>query len=169
MDIRIILVNIIAAIGGFLMPIRDFMVAATVLFGVNFLCGLLADIVNDEEWSWKKAFTFFFHCFIFFGLLVFIHTCGVFMHNTEGALQCVSLICYLAIYLYTVNIVRNLRLIVREGTTLYLLLDFLYYVLTLKFCLKIPYWRDYVKVKTGTDIGADGDKSKGQFGGKRPE
>lgn len=146
-DVRKLGLNLILAVISFLSPINDFMLAITVLFGVNFVCGLLADIVGGSDWQWSKAWTFVLHSFIFFGLVAFVFVCGHFMHNERGAVQCVSFICYAAIYIYGVNILKNLRHLVKEGTPLRRLLDFLYYVLTLKVCEKIPYWTGFAKTE----------------------
>lgn len=142
-DVRKFAINLILAVLGFLSPINDFLFAVALLFGVNFICGLLADIIEGGEWKWNKAFTFVVHCFIFFGLAAFVFVCGHFMHNENGATQCVSYICYAAFYIYSVNILRNLRMLVKENTPLRKLLDFIYYVLTLKICQRIPYWSEF--------------------------
>lgn len=152
MDVRLIIVNLITAVLSFLSPITDFMTAAGILFGMNFVCGLLADIISGNDWSWKKAFTFILYCFIFFGLATFIYMCGHYMHNEAGAIQMVSWVCYAAIYIYGVNILRNMKVLVKDGTPLYRLLDFCYYVLTLKFCKNIPYWREYASTHPEKEI-----------------
>lgn len=148
MDFRFFFASLFSAVMGFLAPITDFMTAAALLFAVNFIFGFLAGVVAQEGFKWKKAFTFFVHCFIFFGLITFIFMCGHFMHNREGAIQCVSVVCYAAIYIYGTNILRNLRFLVKNDTPLYKLLDYGYYVLSLKFCQNLPYWRDYMHKDT---------------------
>lgn len=142
-ELKVIIINLISAVCGFLMPIHDFMVAVVLLFVMNFICGVTADVVHGDGWSTKKALTFVGHCFIFFGLATFIFASGHFMHNDSGAVQCVSYICYVAFYIYVINIVRNLRSVTLKGSTMYKLLDFVYFVLTLKLLNKIPYLSDY--------------------------
>lgn len=143
-DIRIILANLISAVFSFLSPIQDFMVSIVVLFTVNFIFGLTADIVDGTGWKWKKAFKFFTHCLIFFALAASVYVCGHYMHNESGAVQCVTYICYVAIWAYSVNVLRNLRIILKQGTPLYKVVDILYYVLTLKMVSKIPFINDYI-------------------------
>ena len=164
MDFRFFFASLFSAVLGFLSPITDFMMAAAMLFVVNFLFGLLAASVGHEGWQWKKAFTFFWHCFIFFGLITFIFMCGHFMHNREGAIQCVSVVCYAAIYMYGVNILRNLLIVVKKDTPLHKLLDYGYYVLTLKFCQKLPYWKEYVSSGTRNHGEIDATKPRGGQG-----
>lgn len=163
-DIKLIFLNMLAAVLSFLSPITDFMVAAMVLFTMNFVCGLLAGIIGGEGWSWRKAFMCFVHGFIFFGFATFIYMCGYFMHNNVGAVQLVSLMCYAALYIYGVNILRNMRFLAKDDTPLYKLLDFMYYVLTFEFCKKLPYWEGYVKSKQEQEL----KEFKGrEFGGNR--
>ena len=118
-EIKVFILNVIGAVLGFLAPIQDFMVAIVILFVLNFFFGLTADMVTGGEWSWRKAFRFFTHCFVFFVLAAAVFTCGHYMHNEGGAVQCVS-------YMHRV-------------------VDVLYYVLTLKVVDKIPFLSEYLK------------------------
>lgn len=147
-QIKVCFINLLAAVAGFLMPIRDFMVAMVMLFIVNFVAGIVADFVAGHGWSWKKAAMFIVYCFIFFGLASFVFTCGHYMHNHDGALQCVSFICWIAMYLYGTNICRNIKSILIEGTPLWRLFDFLYWCLSCQFIEKLPLWNQYVKNRT---------------------
>ena len=154
-EVKVVIVNIITAVLGFLAPIQDFMVAIVILFILNFIFGLIADMVTGGIWSWRKAFRFILHCFVFFVLAAAVFTCGRFMHNESGAVQCVSYICYVTIYIYAVNILRNLRHMLKEGTDMYKVIDILYYILTLKVVDKIPFLGEYLNKKK------DGSTAKG--------
>lgn len=144
-SIRYFLMGLISAMAAFFSPISDFMTAVVILFIVNFVCGLTADIVEGHKWSTRKALIFIVYCFIYFGLCAFIYACGYFMHNDTGAVQCISYICYVALYIYGVNIMRNLMKIVATGSALYKLLDVVYYVMTFEFVHKIPFLEGYFK------------------------
>ena len=144
-EVKVVIVNIITAVLGFLAPIQDFMTAIVILFILNFIFGLIADMVTGGTWSWRKAFRFFTHCFVFFVIAAAVFTCGHFMHNETGAVQCVSYICYVTIYIYAVNILRNLRHMLLEGSGMYRVVDILYYLLTLKVVDKIPFLSEYLK------------------------
>jgi len=146
-EVRMVIANLITAVVSFLSPIQDFMTGIVILFIVNFIFGLTADMVSGLGWKWKKAFKFFVHCLIFFALAACVYVCGHFMHNENGAIQCVTYICYLAIWAYTINICRNLKVVLRDGTPLYKVVDVIYYVLTLKVTEKIPILKDYVNNK----------------------
>ena len=150
-EIRVAIINIIGAVLGFLAPIQDFMVAIVILFILNFIFGLTADMVTGGTWSWRKAFRFFTHCFVFFVMAAAVFTCGHYMHNQEGAVQCVSYICYVTIYIYAVNILRNLRHMLLEGSGMYRVVDILYYLLTLKVVDKIPFLSEYLNKNKNDD------------------
>lgn len=154
-EVKVVIIGIINAVLGFLSPIHDFMIAIVILFVLNFIFGLTADIVTGGEWSWRKAFRFFTHCLVFFVIAAAVFTCGHFMHNQDGAVQCVSYICYVAFYVYAVNIFRNLRHMLKEGTDMYKVVDILYYILTLKVVDKIPFLGEYLNKKK------DGSTAKG--------
>lgn len=146
-EVKVVIVNIITAVLGFLAPIQDFMVAIVILFILNFIFGLIADMVTGGIWSWRKAFRFILHCFVFFVLAAAVFTCGRFMHNESGAVQCVSYICYVTIYIYAVNILRNLRHMLLEKSGMWRVVDILYYLLTLKVVDKIPFLSEYLNKK----------------------
>lgn len=142
-NLRYFLMGLISAMAAFFSPIRDFMTAVVILFIVNFICGVTADIVGGHTWSSKKALIFILYCFIYFGLCAFIFACGHFMRNENGAVQCISYICYVALYIYGTNIIRNLKKCVIVGSALYRILDIIYFVLTFEFIKKIPYLKEY--------------------------
>lgn len=146
-SIRYFLIGLVSAMAAFFSPIKDFMTAAVLLFIVNFFCGLLADIVVGNKWQTKKALIFVWYCFLYFGMCAFVFACGHYMRNEEGAVQCVSYVCYLALYIYGVNIVRNLKKVVVPSSSMYKILDIIYYVLTFEFVKKIPYLSNYLEAR----------------------
>ena len=64
-DVKTIIITIIGAIFTLLAPIQNFMYAMLLLFGLNFIFGLVAAIVNREGWSTRKALFFIWYCAIF--------------------------------------------------------------------------------------------------------
>ena len=52
---------------------------------------------------------------------------------------------YVAIYFYGTNILRNARMITNEKSTLFRILDFLYYVLSLRVLERYGYLKDYIE------------------------
>ena len=144
-EIKYVLCTLISGVMAFLMPIRDFMNAMVILFTLNYVFGVTADFVNGHHWSFRKSMVFFYHCLTFFGLAVFVFIIGRFMHNEDGALQTVSLLCYTALWFYSVNILRNLREVLIEGTTMYRVVSFIYWVVSLKMVEKIPFLSEYIR------------------------
>ena len=132
-EIKTYIIMVVGALFTLLSPIQNFMWAMVTLFGVNFVFGLLAAIVNKEEWSTRKALMFFAYCFVFFGTAVSFFIIGKFMNEEGQAIAVVKILCYLALYVFGTNICRNWLNIVPQGSTWYKMVDLLYYVLCVKF------------------------------------
>lgn len=147
-EFKTYIVMVIGALFTLLAPIRNFMIAMALLFGVHFVFGLLAAMVSGEEWSWKKALWFFILCFIFFGTVGALFLIGHLMGEKEQAITVVKGLCFLAIYVFGTNICRNWRNILTPGTAWYKFVDLMYYALSVKFVEKF----NWVKKKDGATI-----------------
>ena len=145
MNIKDFIMPILMGLLAFMHPITNFMIAAILLLALNYLFGLTADFVNGAKWSLKKSFTAFIHAFILLGIIAFTFIIGHYMHNDNGALQCVSYFMYVAIYFFGLNILRNIRELLTKGSPMFMLVDFIYYVLSLQFSEKIPLLKDYLR------------------------
>lgn len=132
-DLKTYIIMLAGALFSLLAPIHNFMYAMVVLFGFNFLVGIVAAVVNKEEWSTKKALMFFVYCTIFLVLSCSIFIIGHLMGEREQAVAVVKILCFLAVYIFGTNIFRNLRGTVRKGTPWYKFFDLCYYVLSVKF------------------------------------
>ena len=140
-SLRIVAASLIANVVGLMLPIWNDIFGLVLLFTANFVVGLLADVCNHRDWSFRKAFSFFRDAAIYFAMVACIYLLGYFKGEERAAVHCVSFMTYVAIYFYGTNILRNARLITNEKSTLYRALDFLYYILSLKVlernnCLK---------------------------------
>ena len=88
-------------------PIRDFMYAMLIVFGVNYIFGLVAGLKHGEEWNLKSHGIFF---------IIVVCTCsvasifitGYFLHAGEETPGVVEALCGVAIWFYPTNIVRKL-------------------------------------------------------------
>lgn len=136
-----------SALLSFFMPISDFMVAMIMLFVVNFIFGLLADIVNGKGWEKKKAEMFFLYCLVFFAIALFLFTIGHFLHAHDEAIQGVKYLCVVSLWFFCVNISRNWKEITRPGSTFHNLASFIYYVLSMQVVEKIPFLRQFMDEK----------------------
>ena len=152
-EVKTFIVAVISGMFALLLPIKDFMHAMILLFIVNFLCGLLADFRQGHHWSMKKAMVFFYHVAIFFIIAVCAFMIGHFMHNENEALYCIKTLCLIALWFYVVNILRNIKEMLVKGTTMYAMIEFLHYVVSLKLVNSVPFLNDYLmkREKQGTD------------------
>ena len=131
-SVRLLFATALANVAGLLMPIKNDIYGLVLLFTLNFVIGMLADVCNHREWSFKKAFRFFRDAAIYFGMILSIYLLGCFKGEERAAVHCVSFMIYVAIYFYGTNILRNARMITDERSTLFAILDFLYYLLSLR-------------------------------------
>ena len=142
--LKLVIASLFANIAGLLFPIKDDMFGLVLLFSLNFIAGMLADLSNHREWSFRKAFCFFRDAGIYFAMVACIYLLGYFKGEERAAVHCVSFMIYVAIYFYGTNILRNARLITNERSTLYRVLDFLYYIFSLKILERSKCLKDYI-------------------------
>ena len=143
-SLKIITASLVANVIGLMFPIRNDIFGLVLLFTVNFVVGLLADVCNRRDWSFRKAFRFFRDAAIYFAMVACIYLLGYFKGEEETAVHCVSFTIYVAIYFYGTNILRNARVITNEQSTLYSVLNFLYYIFSLKMLERSGFLKDYI-------------------------
>lgn len=142
-SVKIIFASLLANIAGLLFPIKNEIFGLVFLFSVNFIMGLLADVGNRRDWSFRKAFCFFRDATIYFVMVTSIYMLGRLKGEEVAAVHCVSFMIYVAIYFYGTNILRNARLITNEKSTLYRILDFLHYIISLRVLERYTCLKDY--------------------------
>jgi hypothetical protein len=141
--LKVFVASLLANVIGLLFPIKNDIFGLVLLFSVNFLIGVLADVSNRREWSFRKAFRFFRDAAIYFVMVASIYLLGHLKGEESAAVHCVSFMIYVAIYFYGTNILRNARMITDERSTLFRILDFLYYVMSLRVLERCVYLKDY--------------------------
>lgn len=144
-SVRLLFATALANVAGLLMPIKNDIYGLVLLFTLNFVIGMLADVCNHREWSFKKAFRFFRDAAIYFGMILSIYLLGCFKGEERAAVHCVSFMIYLAIYFYGTNILRNARLITDDRSTMFRILDFIYYLLSLRVLEQNTLLKDFVE------------------------
>ena len=149
--LKILTASLIANVVGLLFPIWNDIFGLVLLFTANFVVGLLADVCNRREWSFRKAFCFFRDAGIYFAMVACIYLLGYFKGEERAAVHCVSFMIYVAIYFYGTNILRNARLITNEKSTLYRALDFLYYIFSLKVLERSKCLKSYIDYEKHND------------------
>ncbi len=143
-SLRFVTASVIANVVGLLFPIRNDIFGLVLLFTVNFIVGLLADVCNHREWSFRKAFSFFRDAGIYFAMVACIYFLGYLKGEERAAVHCVSFMIYVAIYFYGTNIMRNARMITNEHSTLYRVLNFLYYIFSLRMLERNSSLKEYI-------------------------
>ena len=148
-SVRFLCAAVVANSAGLLIPIRNDIYGLVLLFTLNFVIGMLADVCNRREWSFRKAFCFFRDAAIYFGMILSIYLLGCFKGEERAAMHCVSFMIYLAIYFYGTNILRNARMITDERSIMFRILDFLYYLLSLRVIERNAVLKNYVEHEDG--------------------
>ena len=143
-SLRFVTASVIANVVGLLFPIWNDIFGLVLLFTVNFIVGLLADVCNHREWSFRKAFSFFRDAGIYFAMVACIYFLGYLKGEERAAVHCVSFMIYVAIYFYGTNIMRNARMITNEHSTLYRVLNFLYYIFSLRMLERNSSLKEYI-------------------------
>lgn len=144
-SLKLVVASLFANIAGLLFPIRNDIFGLVLLFVVNFLIGMLADVCNHRDWSFRKALCFFRDAAIYFVMVASIYILGHLKGEEQAAVHCVSFMIYIAIYFYGTNILRNARIITSEKSTLFRILDFLYYVMSLRVLERFGYLKEYLE------------------------
>lgn len=145
---KAIIIGIVSEMLAFFAPIEHNFIALVWLFGLNFLFGLLADVLRGRDFSMRKAITCITHASLFFALCASLYGIGYFQNVSEEMLnQCVSSFCWILVYCYSTNIVRNIRSVLDPQTPAYKAVDLLYSALTLAFVKVLPYMAEILKKK----------------------
>ena len=163
-DIRTFIIAIVSGLLALLSPIKDFMHAMILVFVINFFCGLIADYRSGGKWSTKKAMLFFYSIAVFFVLISAFFVIGKFMHNPDEALFSVKFTCLFGLWIFSVNITKNLKIMLIEGSPMWHMANFLNFILSLKVINKIPFLNDYLTItkafgKENTGGGSNGANS----------
>lgn len=144
-EIRTFVVAVLTGVAAYLHPIAGNVFALTWLLGGNFVVGLLCGLlVYHENFEWRKMWQCFYEALMLFGVVAFVYIIGKENGNHEGAMQCVSMIVYAAIYFYGVRILRNLRDLAKDGSPAWHVLNFIYIITTLEFTKRMPYIGEYI-------------------------
>lgn len=166
-EIKTFIIAIVSGLLALLSPIKDFMHAMIMIFVINFFCGLIADYRSGNKWSMRKAMLFFYHIAVFFVLISAFFIIGKFMHNPDEALYSVKFICLFGLWIYTINILKNLKIMLIDGTPMWRFVDFLYFIISLKIVNKIPFLNDYLTINKAFEREIQEPNFKGQNEGRR--
>ena len=90
---KYVMCSIISGMLSLFFPIRDFMYAMLIVFGVNYIFGLVAGLKHGEKWELRKSMVFFYHCALFFVMTASIFVTGYFLHAGDETLGVVKALC----------------------------------------------------------------------------
>lgn len=138
-ELKTLVVTIFGLLASMFSPIKDFMLAMLILLTVNLVFGIASAIAKREPWSWKKACMFFVFCGGLFFTFASMFAVGHFLHNDAEAALCVKYACFIAVWVFGTNILKNWLSMLREGTSMYKFVSILLYVLTVQFVEKLPF------------------------------
>ena len=139
MELKTLALTVFGLLASLFAPILDFMMAMLILLTVNLLFGIASAWAAGERWSWKKASMFFVFCFGLFGTFASMFAVGHFLHEDAEAALCVKYACFIAVWVFGTNILKNWRKMLKEGTATWKFVDILLYVLTVQFVEKLPW------------------------------
>ena len=140
------IIGIVSELLAFFAPIENNFIALVWLFGLNFAFGLLSDVLCGKDFSMRKAISCITHASLFFALCASLYGIGYFQNVCEEMLnQCVSSFCWILVYCYSTNIVRNVRSVLDTQTPAYKAVDLLYSALTLAFVKALPFVAEILK------------------------
>lgn len=148
LDIKALAVSIFSAIMAFLYPISGDLYSMLLLFGGNFIFGLIAEYSNGGNWKKEKFWQAIKEALIFFAIVFFIYGIGYVKEQMDVAQQCVSFVSWSLIYYYGTNIARNLKETFPKESTAYMCAAWLYYILSVEFIKNMPYLRNFLKGET---------------------
>ena len=145
-NLRTMLIGVVTWVAAYLNPVSGDMYSMLAVFAVNFMAGLLADLLaNGGSFSFRKAWRCVCEATVFFVLVCAIYIIGERHGDASAALQCVSFVTYSVFYFYTVNILRNVKALAREGGVAYKTLAWLHWAVSAEFVKRIPGLENYVK------------------------
>lgn len=142
-ELKTLVVTVFGLLASLFSPILDFMFAMLILLTTNLVFGIASARANGEEWSWKKAAMFIVFCLGLFGTFAVMFTVGHFLHQDTEAALCVKYTCFIAVWVFGTNILRNWRNMLYEGTATYKFVDVMFYILTVQFVEKLPWVKKY--------------------------
>lgn len=130
------MVTALCAILAFFAPIANLIFAVFIIFLLNCIAGIVADVVTDSKsFDLKKFFHCLFETMVFYVIIMAVYVIGEKLLNLAGAIQCSTVIVYAILYFYGTNILRNCAKLFPDSKTI----KFMYYVLSFEIIKKIPY------------------------------
>ena len=146
-SLRTFVVSILTALAAYFSPIEGEFQVLLILFSVNFIAGLLASIlVDNDKFLFKKAFRCIAELTCLMAFIASMYSIGERKNDVSGTLQLVSFVTYVVVWFYTQNILRNLKSLFKTGT-MHMVCAFLYYIVSVEFIKRIPFLQQYFEIE----------------------
>ena len=130
------IVTAMCAVLAFFAPIANLVFAVFIIFLLNCIAGIIADVVTDKKtFDLKKFFHCLFETMVFYVIIMAVYFIGDILLNISGAIQCSTVIVYAILYFYSTNILRNCIKLFPTSRTL----RFIYFALSFEIIKKLPY------------------------------
>ena len=134
--LKSVLVTSLCAVMAFFAPIANLIFAVFMIFLLNCIAGIIADVVTgNKTFELRKFFHCLFETMVFYVIILAVYFIGDILLNLNGAIQCSAVIVYAILYFYGTNILRNCYKLFPDSRTL----KFMYYVLSFEVIKKLPY------------------------------
>lgn len=149
-EIKNMIVGVLLAVLAYLHPIEGELWSLFLIFVLNFFFGYISGMIaNGEDFEFKKALRCVGEATVFFVLCTAIYVIGRLKGQMGGATQCVSFVVYLVLYFYGLNILKNTKKMLKEGTAPWQVVSALYWCLRFKFVERIPLLKEYLNREQG--------------------
>jgi predicted Na+-dependent transporter len=148
-EFKTLIVVTLSALAAFLAPISGIIYSVVIVALLDFVLGLyVARKVMHEDFSFKKAWQWIKEAAIFFVTI----TCVLFVGQNlyppfrepgglDGAINAILTITFALLYIYTVNIFKNLKRWNPESRWI----AFVYFIISIEFVKKVPFMEAFQK------------------------
>lgn len=153
--LKSVLVTAFCAVMAFFAPIANLIFAVFIIFLMNCIAGIIADVVTERKpFELKKFFHCLFETMVFYVIIMAVYVIGDQLLNLTGAIQCSTVIVYAILYFYGTNMIRNCIKLFPHSKTL----KFLYFVLSFEIIKKLPYMERFKEKEAEVDAELKEDK-----------
>lgn len=132
--------SLFAVVISYIAPIYDYVIIIAYIFLINFIIGLIEDIiVKHKTFKCKKFYFCLCEMLVFYLLVGSVYFIGNKFHNKAMALQCISAIVSIVTYFYSLNILTNIKSLLPNNRAI----SFIHYIVSFEIVKKIPYFKEF--------------------------
>lgn len=132
--------SLFAVVISYIAPIYDYVIIIAYIFLINFIIGLIEDIiVKHKTFKCKKFYFCLCEMLVFYLLVGSVYFIGNKFHNKAMALQCISAIVSIVTYFYSLNILTNIKSLLPNNRAI----SFIHHIVSFEIAKKIPYFKEF--------------------------